>query len=133
MKDVWVEIPSDCPPINVYFSELDPSCSLLSRIIDCPIVKLLKECSQLVNDVACRKISALYLTTYLAYIFFCHFKTIRLESRYPSTLLSMSFLTRTAFRSRASPLRLTPISTRPFHITCARAVLSESDHGGRSS
>ncbi|CAD6584539.1 MAG: hypothetical protein ASARMPRED_001790 [Alectoria sarmentosa] len=40
----------------------------------------------------------------------------------------MSFLTRTALRSRASPLRLTPISTRPFHITSARAALSESDH-----
>lgn len=42
----------------------------------------------------------------------------------------MSFLTRTALRSRASPLRLTPISTRPFHITSARSALSESDHGG---
>ncbi|KAL9070006.1 MAG: hypothetical protein Q9161_005179 [Pseudevernia consocians] len=42
----------------------------------------------------------------------------------------MSFLTKIALRSRASPLRLAPISTRPFHITSARAALSESDHGG---
>ncbi|KAF6229171.1 hypothetical protein HO133_007287 [Letharia lupina] len=42
----------------------------------------------------------------------------------------MSFITRIALRSRASPLRLAPISTRPLHVTSARAVLSESDHGG---
>ncbi|KAL9133376.1 MAG: hypothetical protein Q9175_005448 [Cornicularia normoerica] len=40
----------------------------------------------------------------------------------------MSFLTRIALRSRASPVHLTPICTRPFHITTARAALSESDH-----
>ncbi|CAF9941913.1 hypothetical protein IMSHALPRED_003093 [Imshaugia aleurites] len=39
----------------------------------------------------------------------------------------MSFLTRTALRSRASPFSMVP-GTRPFHITSTRAALSESDH-----
>ncbi len=43
----------------------------------------------------------------------------------------MSFLTRTILRSRAAPLRLSTTSTRPFHVSAARAALSESDHSKR--
>ncbi|KAK0512428.1 hypothetical protein JMJ35_005556 [Cladonia borealis] len=39
----------------------------------------------------------------------------------------MSFLTRTALRSRTT-LCLISNPSRPFHITSARAALSESDH-----
>ncbi|MCJ1453121.1 hypothetical protein MMC28_003466 [Mycoblastus sanguinarius] len=42
----------------------------------------------------------------------------------------MSFLTRTAFRARYTPLRFTSAPLRQFHATSARKVLSESDHDG---
>ncbi len=43
----------------------------------------------------------------------------------------MSFLTRTTLRSRTT-LCLVSNPSRPFHITSARAALSESDHSKRA-
>ncbi|KAL2039841.1 hypothetical protein N7G274_007242 [Stereocaulon virgatum] len=40
----------------------------------------------------------------------------------------MSFLTRTALRSRITPLRIISQRSRPFHASSLRAALSESDH-----
>ena len=43
----------------------------------------------------------------------------------------MSLLTRSVFRSRTSPLRIFAASKQSFHVSTARAALSESDHSKR--